>query len=54
MRPGRAPPIPGTLAYNIGDMLDRLTGGSRSYGDYLPGMVSKVFPQLRGDLLGQE
>jgi len=104
-----APPIPGTLVCNIGDMLDRLTGGwyrstphrvrnvsghgrlsfpffldpgfaaevpplpdraaagddggrrwdgqdlrafSGSYGDYLLGKVSKVFPQLRGDVLG--
>jgi isopenicillin N synthase-like dioxygenase len=104
-----APPIPGTLVCNIGDMLDRLTGGwyrstphrvrnisghgrlsfpffldpgfaaevpplpghaaagddgrrrwdgqdlrafTGSYGDYLLGKVSKVFPQLRGDVLG--
>jgi isopenicillin N synthase-like dioxygenase len=103
-----APPIPGTLVCNIGDMLDRLTGGwyrstphrvrnlsgrdrlsfpffldpgftaevpplpdraaagdhgrlrwdgqdlrafTGSYGDYLLGKVSKVFPQLRGDVL---
>jgi isopenicillin N synthase-like dioxygenase len=103
-----APPIPGTLVCNIGDMLDRLTGswykstphrvrnlsghgrlsfpffldpgfaaevpplpdraaaaddGSRrwdgqdlraftgSYGDYLLGKVSKVFPQLSRDAL---
>jgi isopenicillin N synthase-like dioxygenase len=99
----QAPPIPGTLVCNIGDMLDRLTGGwyrstphrvrnlsghgrlsfpffldpgfadevpplpggvaadddrlrwdgqdlrafSGTYGDYLIGKVSKVFPQLR-------
>jgi isopenicillin N synthase-like dioxygenase len=104
-----APPIPGTLVCNIGDMLDRLTGGwyrstphrvrnrsghgrlsfpffldpgftaevpplpdraaaggdgrrrwdgqdlrafTGSYGDYLLGKVAKVFPQLRGDVLG--
>jgi len=103
-----APPIPGTLVCNIGDMLDRLTGGwykstphrvrnlsghgrlsfpffldpgfaaevpplpdraaaddgggrrwdgqdlrafSGSYGDYLLGKVSKVFPQLSRDAL---
>ncbi len=104
-----APPIPGTIVCNIGDMLDRLTGGwyrstphrvrnlsghgrfsfpffldpgfaaevpplpdraragddgrrrwdgqdlrafSGTYGDYLLGKVSKVFPQLRRDVLG--
>jgi isopenicillin N synthase-like dioxygenase len=104
-----APPIPGTLVCNIGDMLDRMTGawyrstphrvrnlsghgrlsfpffldpgfaaevpplparaatardGSRrwdgqdlraftgTYGDYLIGKVSKVFPQLSHDALG--
>jgi isopenicillin N synthase-like dioxygenase len=104
-----APPIPGTLVCNIGDMLDRLTGGwykstphrvrnlsghgrlsfpffldpgfaasvpplpdraaaagdgsrrwdgqdlqafTGSYGDYLLGKVSKVFPQLSQDALG--
>jgi isopenicillin N synthase-like dioxygenase len=104
-----APPIPGTLVCNIGDMLDRLTGGwykstahrvrnvsghgrlsfpffldpaffaevpplpdrvsaaddgsrrwdgqdlrafTGSYGDYLLGKVSKVFPQLGRDALG--
>jgi isopenicillin N synthase-like dioxygenase len=104
-----APPIPGTLVCNIGDMLDRLTGGwyrstphrvrnlsghgrlsfpffldpgfaagvpplpdraaaaddggrrwdgqdlrafTGSYGDYLLGKVSKVFPQLSRDTLG--
>jgi len=104
-----APPIPGTLVCNIGDMLDRLTGGwyrstphrvrnlsghgrlsfpffldpgfgaevpplpdraaaaddgsrrwdgqdlrafSGTYGDYLLGKVSKVFPQLSRDALG--
>jgi isopenicillin N synthase-like dioxygenase len=104
-----APPIPGTLVCNIGDMLDRLTGGwykstphrvrnvsshgrlsfpffldpgfdahvpplpdhaaaagdgsrrwdgqdlrafTGSYGDYLLGKVSKVFPQLSQDTLG--
>ena len=104
-----APPIPGTLVCNIGDMLDRLTGGwyrstphrvrnlsghgrlsfpffldpawgaevpplpdraaagddgrrrwdgqdlrafTGTYGDYLLGKVSKVFPQLRDDVLG--
>jgi len=103
-----APPIPGTLVCNIGDMLDRLTGGwyrstphrvrnlsghgrlsfpffldpgfaaevpplpgqaaagddgrrrwdgqdlrafTGTYGDYLLGKVSKVFPQLRRDAL---
>ena len=103
-----APPIPGTLVCNIGDMLDRLTGGwyrstphrvrnlsghgrlsfpffldpgfgaevpplpyraaagddgrrrwdgqdlrafTGTYGDYLLGKVSKVFPQLRRDVL---
>jgi isopenicillin N synthase-like dioxygenase len=103
-----APPIPGTLVCNIGDMLDRLTGGwyrstphrvrnlsghdrlsfpffldpgftaevpplpsraaaaddgqrrwdgqdlrafTGTYGDYLLGKVSKVFPQLRGEVL---
>jgi isopenicillin N synthase-like dioxygenase len=103
-----APPIPGTLVCNIGDMLDRLTGGwyrstphrvrnlsghgrlsfpffldpdfaaevpplpdraaagddgrrrwdgqdlrafTGTYGDYLLGKVSKVFPQLRQDVL---
>ena len=105
-----APPVPGTLVCNIGDMLDRLTGGwykstphrvrnlsghgrlsfpffldpgfaaevpplperaaaddsgnrrwdgqdlrafTGSYGDYLLGKVSKVFPQLSRDALGQ-
>ena len=100
--------VPGTLVCNIGDMLDRLTGGwyrstphrvrnlsghgrlsfpffldpgfaaevpplpgraavgddgrsrwdgqdlrafTGTYGDYLPGKVSKVFPQLRRDVL---
>jgi isopenicillin N synthase-like dioxygenase len=104
-----APPLPGTLVCNIGDMLDRLTGGwykstphrvrnlsghgrlsfpffldpgfdaevpplpdraaaaddgsrrwdgrdlrafTGSYGDYLLGKVSKVFPQLSHDALG--
>jgi isopenicillin N synthase-like dioxygenase len=104
-----APPIPGTLVCNIGDMLDRLTGGwyrstphrvrnlsghgrlsfpffldpgfrdevpplpdraataddggrrwdgqdlrafTGTYGDYLLGKVSRVFPQLRSDVLG--
>ena len=103
-----APPIPGTLVCNLGDMLDRLTGGwyrstphrvrnlsghgrlsfpffldpgfgaevpplpdraaagddgrrrwdgqdlrafTGTYGDYLLGKVSKVFPQLRRDVL---
>ena len=103
-----APPIPGTLVCNIGDMLDRLTGGwyrstphrvrnlsghgrfsfpffldpgfaaevpplpdraaagddgrrrwdgqdlrafTGTYGDYLLGKVSKVFPQLRRNVL---
>jgi isopenicillin N synthase-like dioxygenase len=103
-----APPIPGTLVCNIGDMLDRLTGGwyrstphrvrnlsgrdrlsfpffldpgftaevpplpgraaaagdgrrrwdghdlrafTGTYGDYLLSKVSRVFPQLRGDVL---
>ncbi|HXW47489.1 MAG TPA: 2-oxoglutarate and iron-dependent oxygenase domain-containing protein [Streptosporangiaceae bacterium] len=103
-----APPMPGTLVCNIGDMLDRLTGGwyrstphrvlnlsghgrlsfpffldpgfadevpplpgraaagddsrprwdgrdlrafTGTYGDYLLGKVSKVFPQLRRDVL---
>jgi isopenicillin N synthase-like dioxygenase len=103
-----APPLPGTLVCNIGDMLDRLTGGwyrstphrvrnlsghgrlsfpffldpgfaaevpplpgraavgddgrsrwdgqdlrafTGTYGDYLLGKVSKVFPQLRRDVL---
>ena len=103
-----APPIPGTLVCNIGDMLDHLTGGwyrstphrvrnlsghgrlsfpffldpgfaaeapplpdraaagddgrrrwdgqdlrafTGTYGDYLLGKVSKVFPQLRRDVL---
>jgi len=104
-----APPLPGTLVCNIGDMLDRLTGGwykstahrvrnlsghgrlsfpffldpgfdaevpplpdraaaagdgsrrwdgqdlrafTGTYGDYLLGKVSKVFPQLSRDALG--
>ncbi len=104
-----APPIPGTLVCNIGDMLDRLTGGayrstphrarnvsgrgrlsfpfffdpgfeaqivplpasaaisddretrwdkesvhafSGTYGDYLLGKVSKVFPDLKREALG--
>jgi isopenicillin N synthase-like dioxygenase len=103
-----APPLPGTLVCNLGDMLDRLTGGwyrstphrvrnlsghgrlsfpffldpgfgaevpplpgraavgddgrrrwdgqdlrafTGTYGDYLLGKVSKVFPQLRRDVL---
>jgi isopenicillin N synthase-like dioxygenase len=103
-----APPIPGTLVCNIGDMLDRLTGGwyrstphrvrnrsghgrlsfpffldpgfdaevpplpdraaagddgrrrwdgqdlrafTGTYGDYLLGKVSRVFPELRRDVL---
>ncbi len=104
-----APPVAGTFVCNIGDMLDRLTGGwyrstphrvrnlsghgrlsfpffldpgfsaevpplpdraaagadgrrrwdgqdlrafTGSYGDYLLGKVSRVFPQLRRDVLG--
>ena len=104
-----APPMPGTLVCNIGDMLDRLTGGwykstphrvrnlsghgrlsfpffldpgfdaevpplpdraasaddgsrrwdgqdlrafTGTYGDYLLGKISKVFPQLSRDALG--
>ncbi|MFI9555356.1 isopenicillin N synthase family dioxygenase [Nonomuraea endophytica] len=99
-----APPVPGTFVCNIGDMLDKLTGGLYSstphrvrnlsgnerlsfpfffdpgwdsevpplpyteggrarwdgqdlraftgtYGEYLLGKVSKVFPQLRADVL---
>ena len=106
-----APPIEGTFVANIGDMLDRLTGGwyrstphrvrnvsgrdrfsfpfffdpgfsaeipplpgraaisdggeprwdgqnlhafSGTYGDYLLGKVSKVFPQLRREVLTDE
>jgi isopenicillin N synthase-like dioxygenase len=106
-----APPLPGSLVCNIGDMLDRLTGGwyrstphrvrnlsghgrlsfpffldpgfdaevpplpdraaagddgrrrwdgqdlrafTGTYGDYLLGKVSKVFPQLRRDVLDQK
>ena len=104
-----APPVPGTLVCNIGDMLDRLTGGwynstphrvrnrsghgrlsfpffldpgfaaevpplpdraatagdgsrrwdgqdlrafTGTYGEYLLGKVSRVFPQLSRDALG--
>jgi isopenicillin N synthase-like dioxygenase len=36
------PPLPG----------QDLRAFSGSYGDYLLGKVSKVFPQLRGDVLG--
>lgn len=99
-----APPVPGTFVCNIGDMLDKLTGGlyrstphrvrnlsgnerlsfpfffdpgwdsevpplpyteggrarwdgqdlrafTGTYGEYLLGKVSKVFPQLRADVL---
>jgi isopenicillin N synthase-like dioxygenase len=49
------PPLPGRAAGNDGrrrwDGQD-LRAFSGSYGDYLIEKVSKVFPQLRGDVLG--
>jgi hypothetical protein len=49
------PPLPDRAAAGDdgrrwdGQDLRAFTG---SYGDYLLGKVSKVFPQLRGDVLG--
>ena len=47
--PGRA--APATTAGRAGTAQD-LHAFTGTYGDYLLGKVAKVFPQLRGDVLG--
>ena len=44
-----APPIPGTLVCNIGDMLDRLTGGYIITLDSVPSSLTQITSPLHGE-----